>query len=138
MKKLALFLMTICLFISCSQDPNILTEDQDSIPKDEYYIQYAVSGYAVYSISISTPNGQYRTGFSHIDSQKTSSWSEIYGPVERGFTATISATGKSSTKKPLKVTIHVSKNGAPFTLKGSAGGPYSTGTSVGTSYTIDF
>ena len=91
---------------------------------DYYYIKYeAYNIYVLHNTTINTEKGTQT-----IDIKKTT-FSEIYGPVSKGFQTSIQVQ-RAQSSNPATVQIYVSKNNGPFTLKASGNNS--------TSYTIDF
>lgn len=97
-----------------------------SCTKDRYYVKYEVTAT---SIHIGNMQVDVNTG-TGIQSFKTSSklYSETFGPVSKGFNASVSAT--SNYGALLYTSIYVSKGEEPFVLK-ATGGPTAE-------YVIDF
>ncbi len=109
---ISLTALTIIFICSCNKDNT-----------GEYYVKYQASGGGVYqylsSITVSTDKG------TKTYTERTKSWSQTFGPVSRGFQATIQVKGANPS-----VEIYVNKGDGPFTIKAS--GSYTA------SYVIDF
>jgi len=120
LKIITLFFIFLTLF-SCEKD------DTENTLSDSYYVKYVIRGNGTYNyfniFSIKTAQGnQSFSGYQYH------SWNQTYGPVEKGFTASVSAQGNVTTE------IYVSKNSEPFSLKASNSGS----NSASASYTINF
>jgi len=107
-------------------------KDKDKVEmaiSDEYYVKYVVkcsqNRWYVSSFSINTD-----AGTKTFNDYKSTSWTQTYGPVKKGFVA--SATASQSPVPAIE--IYVSKNQSPFALKASKTGS----NQVSLSYTIDF
>ena len=110
-------------------------KDKDKVEmgiSDEYYVKYVIKGNGTYiyfsDFSVNTDQGNVSfSGYQYH------SWNQTYGPVRKGFRASVSV-GSSVT-----VEIYVSKNNGPFALKASkSGGNSSLTPNISQSYTIDF
>jgi hypothetical protein len=90
---------------------------------DEYYVKYVLKGNGTYiyfnAFSVNTDRGNVS-----FSGYQFHSWNQTYGPVKKGFRASVSVDSS------VTVEIYVSKNNAPFALKASKSGS--------NSYTIDF
>lgn len=102
-------------FSSCSDD------DEEV---DEYYVRYEVgvaanSHDAINKVGMNTPTGSQ---YSMIIGS-TNDWQATYGPVQKGFKATLAASDfRNSTSHTFR--ISVSKNGGPFVVKYEGVGNY--------------
>jgi len=102
-------------------------KDKDKVEmgiSDEYYVKYVIKGNGtyIYFSDFSVNTGQGNVSFSGYQYH---SWNQTYGPVKKGFRASVSVGSSLVT-----VEIYVSKNNGPFALKASKSGD--------NSYTIDF
>ena len=112
-------LVILIILSSCNKD-------KDKVEmgiSDEYYVKYVIKGNGTYiyfsDFSVNTDQGNVSfSGYQYH------SWNQTYGPVKKGFRASVSV-GSSVTAE-----IYVSKNNGPFALKASKSGD--------NSYTIDF
>lgn len=106
---------------------------------DEYYIKYyaeAETGVGAFEIDITYKNeyGEIET----IYTTKPSGLRITLGPVEEGFTASVSiATRREISNTTLKANIQVSKNDGPFAEKAS-GESDDLSEPLEIEYTIDF
>lgn len=124
-KFLVFTTVSLAIFISlssCKKDETNPTPTND----DDYYVQYVINGIGVYSyfnvFSVNTDQGNVSfSGYQYH------SWNQTYGPVKKGFIASVSVEGHVTAE------IYVSKNNAPFALKASKSDDSSS-----TSYKIDF
>lgn len=104
--------------LSCTEQEDVppIEEEpkEEEVTKDEYYVQYEVGGInqVIKFLSATTPWGTH----SLTPGTTIRSWSETYGPVYQGFSASIMAGGTGSL---IRVKIRVSKNGGPFALQSS-------------------
>ena len=110
--------------------------DKCECDTDEFYIQYAVG-------VLSIDSGEVIDIFYRDDNNETitlstdTAFSIVLGPVEKGFTASLSAvTGREIGNTTLIVNILVAKNDGPFISKRYA--EMVTSGIMGTEYTIDF
>ena len=128
--KRFLSLLSVCLcaviLSSCEESNNEYIET----PEDNasYYIKYeASSRHYLNSVTVNTDKGKQT-----FSAKTTTKYSEIFGPVSRGFEASIkfnvSVTGTAGLTNTTH--IYVSKENGPFALKASGG--------TSASYTIDF
>jgi len=110
-------------------------KDKDKVEmgiSDEYYVKYVLKGNGtyIYFSDFSVYTDQGNVSFSGYQYH---SWNQTYGPVKKGFRASVSV-GSSVTAE-----IYVSKNNGPFALKASKSGGISSLTpNISQSYTIDF
>ena len=123
--------------LGCVKETNENNNPVNEIP-DEYYVRYIVKsstgGYIVDRYAnISTENNTTKNF-----TISNNSWEVTIGPVQKGFNASLSAGfAKSLARLSISAELHVSKNNAQFTLKGSDSGSSSTGKiSVAIGYTI--
>ena len=85
--------------------------------------------YNIESVTVSTDKGSET-----ITTSKQRSWTQTYGPVSKGFRASITAKGGWAT-----VNIYVCKGNEPFALKKSKSNNVgNSNTSTSASYTIDY
>ncbi len=126
--KRFLSLLSVCLcavILSSCEEPNPTETPEDNAT---YYVKYeASSRYYLNSVTVNTDKGKQTFSARNINS-----YSEIFGPVSKGFDASIEFSVSVSGMAGLTNTtrIYVSKNNGPFTLKASGG--------TSASYTIDF
>ena len=119
----SLVFVSVCLF-SCEKADsdehpnNEATEENTVIPN--YYVKYQFSCAYRYSLSFSVETDTGPQSFSGI----YAGWSETYGPVSKGFHASIRVNASANVK------IYVSRGQEPFVLKASGDNS--------ASYTIDF
>ena len=109
-------------------------KDKDKVEmgiSDEYYVKYVLKGNGtyIYFSDFSVYTDQGNVSFSGYQYH---SWNQTYGPVKKGFRASVSV-GSSVTAE-----IYVSKNNGPFALKASKSGGNSSTSNISQSYTIDF
>ena len=115
-------------FSACTSDepyvPDCHTEEETiKEPEANYYIKYLAQGNRnagwIKSITVNTESGEKTI------TKQMSSWNETYGPVPKGFQASIKVSGYCE-----KTYIYVCRGEEPFVIK--AEGKSSA------SYTIDF
>ena len=119
-------LVIISAFSSCKKDEAIIN------PSDEYFVKYAISGNGTYNyfsnFSVFTEKGNVSfSGYQY------KAWSKTYGPVKKGFTASVSVTSSYVT-----VEIYVAKNNGSLVLKASKTGNGSPTLGTSQTYSIDF
>lgn len=131
---LGIFLLFFCAisFISCSKDDSECNDIPEKIPNEEptasYYVKYEAKGSVMnYIESIIVTTDKESETVTH-----KRSWSQTYGPVSKGFKASITAIGGWPT-----VNIYVCRGEEPFVLKKTSSSGSST-SSTSASYTIDF
>ena len=119
MKKLIFALFFIgSLVSSCSED------SMDIPPQNEvYYVSYTIQGTGSYGHfsdwTATTPDGTYsNSGY------QVRSWSETYGPVEKGFKCSVQIDNYIWDMPTID--IRVSKNDGPFVSKASVKGTTAT------------
>lgn len=107
---------------SCKKD----TEEMSV--SDDYYVKYIVKcsqgRWYVSKFSVNTDKGTVS-----FNDYKSTYWTQTYGPVKKGFTASATAQSPFPT-----IEIYVSKNQGAFALKATKTGS----TQVSKSYSIDF
>lgn len=129
MKKI-INLLSACLvlfaFSACSNDepsPSNTQTGTDTETSANYYVKYVAQGNRnagwIRSVTVNTESGEKTI------TQQMSSWDGIYGPVPKGFQASIEVYGYCE-----KTYIYVCRGEEPFVIKAE-------GTSSA-SYTIDF
>lgn len=127
MKKLIYVILCVLpLLISCDKD-----SDKKS---SEYYVRYEMSATTQYvstnrTISVSTESGTKEFSINY------NSFSETFGPVDKGFTANMTVNYTTSGSNTTTLKIYVARGEEPFALKETK---TSGGSTVTTSYTIDF
>lgn len=119
-------------FISCDKDDTERNDIPEKAPNEEptasYYVKYEARGSVknyIESIIVTTDKGSET--ITH-----RMSWSQTYGPVPKGFRASITAIGGWPT-----VNIYVCRGEEPFVLKKTSSSGSST-SSTSASYTIDY
>jgi hypothetical protein len=116
----SLILSIFIILSSCKRDEVKITTT------DEYYVKYAIKGNGTYNyfnkFSVNTDKGNVSFG-----GNQYRSWNQTYGPVRKGFRASVTSDGL------VTIEIFISKNNGPFALKASKSGSQSS-----VSYTIDF
>ena len=107
---------------SCKKDETNTTTNNTT--NDDYLVKYVIKGNGpyIYFSDFSVNTDQGNVSFSGYQYH---SWNQTYGPVKKGFRASVSVESSLVT-----VEIYVSKNNGPFALKASKSGD--------NSYTIDF
>ena len=125
-KFLKITMVFLAIFIalsSCKKDETNTTTNDDY--NDDYFVKYVIigNGTYIYFSDFSVNTGQGNVSFSGYQYH---SWNQTYGPVKKGFRASVSIQSSYVTTE-----IYVSKNNGPFALKASKSGG-------GSSYTIDF
>lgn len=107
-------------------------EKAEPVLNDEYYVKYNIKGNGTYAyfneFSVYTDEGD-----KSFSGYQYKTWTQTYGPVKKGFKASVSV--KSSI---VTVEIYVSKNNGPFALKASKSGTNSSMSNIAQTYTIDF
>ena len=122
--------VSLAIFIalsSCKKD-----ETKTTTTNDDYFIKYVITGNGTYiyfsDFSVSTNEGN-----KSFSGYQYKSWNQTYGPVKKGFNASVSVTSSLVT-----VEIYVAKNDGPFALKASKSGGNSSTSNISQSYTIDY
>ena len=111
--------------VGCTSEDSEIEE----IEKVDYYIKYIVksvdSTIRIRSVSVATDNG-----IQTLEFKNNYSWEQTYGPVAKGFKASIQVQGVTKTLE-----IHCCRGKEPFALKAIKNGQTS---SPSLEYTIDF
>ena len=119
LKITTVFLAIFFTLSSCEKD------ETETTTNDDYFIKYVIKGNGTYiyfsDFSVNTDHGN-----ASFSGYQYHSWNQTYGPVKKGFRASVSVQSSYVTAE-----IYVSKNNGPFALKASKSGG-------GSSYTIDF
>jgi len=119
LKITTVFLAIFFTLSSCEKD------EPETTTNDDYFIKYVIKGNGTYiyfsNFSVNTDHGN-----ASFSGYQYHSWNQTYGPVKKGFRASVSIQSSYVTTE-----IYVSKNNGPFALKASKSGG-------GSSYTIDF
>ena len=119
LKITTVFLAIFFTLSSCEKD------ETEATTNDDYFIKYVIKGNGTYiyfsDFSVNTDHGN-----ASFSGYQYHSWNQTYGPVKKGFRASVSVQSSYVTTE-----IYVSKNNGPFALKASKSGG-------GSSYTIDF
>ena len=123
MKRFALILLISLSMFSCGSDDTIDIPPENEVPKDIYYVSYTIQGTGSYgrfsNWTATTPDGTYsNSGY------QVRSWSETYGPVEKGFKCSVQIDDYIWDKPTID--IRVSKNDEPFVSKASVKGTTAT------------
>lgn len=105
-----LAMMMISFISSCSKDDDKSSED--------YYVKYDLTLISRHindkrSVTVKTEKGSETINLPN--SNQSSSWEGTYGPVKKGFVASISC--RSSSLKEAHVRISVAKGSEPFAVK---------------------
>ncbi|MDE5573592.1 MAG: hypothetical protein K2I94_07585 [Muribaculaceae bacterium] len=138
MKKYTLFIscLVLSLFLcGCDKD-----DDPTSSSKAEYYIKY--EGKVTTNGTYGGTNGVYYGKVNYIvntesgteNFESTSTFSQTFGPVKKGFTANITIDAVRSVTTYCNAKIYVSRNNEPFALKANK----MEEKTVTVSYTIDY
>ena len=118
LKITTVFLAIFFTLSSCEKD------ETETTTNDDYFIKYVIKGNGTYiyfsDFSVNTDHGN-----ASFSGYQYHSWNQTYGPVKKGFRASVSVQSSYVTTE-----IYVSKNNGPFALKASKSGD--------NSYTIDF
>ena len=119
LKITTVFLAIFFTLSSCEKD------ETETTTNDDYFIKYVIKGNGTYiyfsDFSVNTDHGN-----ASFSGYQYHSWNQTYGPVKKGFRASVSVQSSYVTTE-----IYVSKNNGPFALKASK-------SDGGSSYTIDF
>ena len=142
--------LTFFIVFSCSDDSdehyeeliNLITSDTSHVDNSEeqnYYVKYEVTIYPTNYVVLSTINVAIETGTQSFDIDPNG-FSETFGPVKKGFTASIDAyLASQANNKEFAIRIYTCKGNEPFVLKAYN---YSTEDSRNTPltarYTIDY
>lgn len=128
LKITTVFLAIFIALSSCNKDEPIINDIDKPIINDNYYVKYVIkcsqSRYYVSKFSVNTDKG-----IVYFSDYKSTYWTQTYGPVKKGFTATATAESVYPT-----IEIYASINQEPFALKTTN----TRNTQVTASYTIDF
>lgn len=153
MKKILVTIGIILAFTatySCSDDSddhfdelaNLLTSDSSRLNNNEeqnYYVKYEVDISPTSYVTLSSIDITIETGLQSFDIDPKG-FSETFGPVKKGFTASIEAyLASQANGKEFAIRIYVCKGDEPFVLKAYN---YSTEdsryTPLTAKYTIDY
>lgn len=125
-----LFLSLSMAFCGCGDD----VEDEPQLPASSsvYYVRYEAVVKSIYmgdniKYSVTTADG-----LKVFVSGK--SFSQTFGPVEKGFNTAITADASSWSQAVCNVKIYVSRDNEPFALKANASGEKK----ASTHYVIDY
>ena len=109
-------------FGSCSEEEQFVRlpdKEEEKEEVAEYYVKYVAKSLNRYisitGVTVATDNGT-RT-FNYSGNAKYS-WEQTYGPVKKGFRASITVTGN----KIGNIEIYCSRGSEPFALKASRSG----------------
>lgn len=126
-------LSTITLILwSCSEESRDEPEIADPTPVAEYYVKYEAAVTSVYLGNNIIYTVRTDKGSQTFTSGK--SFSQTFGPVEKGFIATFTADASHWFQADCEVRIYVCRGSEPFALKAYASG----GMMASTSYKIDY
>ena len=107
-------------------------EENNTATNDDYYVKYAITGNGTYiyfsNFSVNSDHGNVS-----FNGYQFQSWTQTYGPLKKGFNASVSVQSPYVT-----VEIYVSKNNGAFALKASKSGNSSSTSNISQSYKIDF
>lgn len=122
----ASFLLISLVLLSCKK------EEKTPVSNDEYYVKYSIKGNGTYSYFnvFSVHSDQ---GVKSFSGYQYRSWTQTYGPVKKGFNASMTVSSSNVTAE-----IYVSKNNGPFALKASKSGGGVSNSHVSLSCVIDF
>lgn len=128
LKYLLLFSLSFIVF-GCGGD----NDDEPNTPGSvaEYYVKYEASivsyrnGTVKYTVNTETGEKIFSSG---------KSFSQTFGPVEKGFHASIKVDAKNVVGASSNIRIYVCRGNEPFALKANKSGE----STVSASYTIDF
>lgn len=129
MRKIFFFTMimlTACLSLSCSKSSDHETENAS------YYVKYESKNTTRYSGDVSQVTVNTDKGSQTLICGRE--YSETFGPVKKGFAASITCDNKAYSNTSITVKIYVSKESGPFSLKAEVSGKES----ASASYSIDF
>ena len=121
MKKLIIALFFIGSLVSCGSDDSM--DIPPVVENDIYFVEYTIQGTGSYgrfmNWTATTPNGIYSNSGVQVRS-----WSETYGPVEKGFKCSVQIDDYIWDKPTID--IRVSKNDESFVSKASVKGTTAT------------
>ena len=122
MKKIILLVVLMIGLSNCSEDSMDIPPENE-VPKNIYYVSYTIQGTGSYgrfsNWTATTPDGTYsNSGY------QVRSWSETYGPVEKGFKCSVQIDDYIWDMPTID--IRVSKNDGPFVSKASVKGTTAT------------
>lgn len=127
MRKYLLYLLTISLsFLFCG------CKDDEDNPDNQYYVKYEADVKSVYIGNTITYTVNTDKGTQTYQSGK--SFSETYGPVKKGFKASVTADATNWHAADCEARIYVSRGSEPFVLKAYKSG----GKTVTISYKVDY
>lgn len=118
--KYILFISMSMVFCGCGDE----SEDEPQLPPPNsiYYVRYEATVTSPYpyignniTYSVTTPNG-----LRVFESGK--SFSQTFGPMEKGFNTSITADASTWSSAGCNVRIYVSRDNEPFALKASNSG----------------
>lgn len=110
-------------FGSCSEEEQFVRlpdkEEEEKEEVAEYYVKYVAKSLNRYisitGVTVATDNGTQTFNYS---SNAKYSWEQTYGPVKKGFRASITVTGN----KIGNIEIYCCRGSEPFALKASRSG----------------
>ena len=127
MKKIIynLFLLIVfsSSFYSCDEDEKFVRlpeeKEEEKVEVAEYYIKYVAHSenryISITGVTVATDRGTQSFNYS---SNARKNWEQTYGPVKKGFKASIKVDGN----KIGNVEIYCCRGSEPFTLKASRSG----------------
>ena len=126
LKISTVFLVIFIALSSCKKQETITTTN------DNYFVKYTIigNGTYIYFSDFSVNSDQGNKSFSGYQYK---SWNQTYGPVKKGFNASVAVESSLVT-----VEIYVAKNGGQFALKATKSGGNSSTSNISQSYTIDY
>lgn len=124
--KVLLSIILACFLFSC-ENGNVSASEGD-LNADIYYVKYEAIMSSVYSGNIMKVT--VASDYGNLTFEGGKSFSQTFGPVSKGFKASIKGECLASSCNSLIVNIYVCRGSEPFALKST--GSYST------SYTIDY
>lgn len=131
MKSYYKFILLILLSIIT----NGCVEDKDEPNNDvEYYVKYEADVRNSYAGSGNDIKYTVNTDNGSKTFANGSSYSQVFGPVKKGFNAYITVDARRWSNARCNVKISVCRGNEPFALKASNSG----GQTASTSYTIDY
>jgi hypothetical protein len=129
--RIPLLILLLSILVSCKK----------SAVKDEYYVKYAVESTTIYQgVQLTTTIKDDKSN-PLVLNINTGSWETTIGPVQKGFASSLQTVkkgwaGEVENHLKIQLSISVSKNGGPFTLK-KLDSPGTTRATAETSYTVE-
>ena len=120
--RVILFTVFSISFGSCGEDEEIFRlPDKEEVKEEvaEYYVKYVANSqnryFSITGVTVATDKGTQSYNYS---SSARKTWEQTYGPVKKGFRASITVNGD----KIGNVEIYCCRGGEPFALKASRSG----------------